>query len=161
MPPTTNTDTGAGLRGLTVTLGRRDLGLLGLASVAVILIGSLVAARLLPWLRRRAVLAAQSLHLGARRDSRVAGSPGRSTWASWPAAPGLGGFLLMVSGFMRGRFRVAFAVVSVVAGVAGMMCGLFPMDYLATHRLVSSTFFLTGWLVAATFTFWLARPPAG
>jgi len=145
---------------LTIPLSRRGLGFVGLASVATILIGSLLAA--IPY-RGYAGETYSPLNHFISELGEIAAS--RFAWAYnlgiVVGGAGLGFFLLMVSRTMSGRFRVAFGLVSVIAGVAGILCGVFPMDYLSTHRLVSAAFFLTGWLVAGTFSMWLvARRPA-
>lgn len=151
---TAETDAGGPIHDLHLTPSRRDLGFLGLGSVAAILVGALVAAI---EYRGYAGEPYSPLNHFVSELGEIAAS--RFAWAFnlgvVAGGAGLGGFLLMVSRLMSGRFRAAFAVVSALAGVAGILCGVFPMDYLATHRLVSAAFFLTGWLVAATFTAWL------
>lgn len=140
---------------LTVSLDRRAVGLLGLASIGIVLAGAIAAA--LPY-RGYAGEGYSPLNhfiseLGEIGVSRLAWVYNLGLVVG---GLGLGGFLVMVSRMMSGRIRLVFLAVSVVASLAGAMCGLFPMEYLSTHRLVSGIFFLTGWLVAATFTIWLA-----
>jgi hypothetical protein len=42
-----------------------------------------------------------------------------------------------------------------VTATSGTLVGVYPMDYLAIHRVVSFAFFLSSWTVAAVFTLWL------
>jgi hypothetical membrane protein len=148
------------LGNLSISLGQGGLGVLGLTSVAIVLGGALIAA--IPY-RGYAFESYSPLNHFISELGEVSAS--RFAWAYnlgvVVGGLGLGAFLLMVSRAMSGRFRTAFVAISAVAGTAGPLCGLFPMDYLSTHRLVSGAFFLSGGLLAATFTAWLIRtkPP--
>jgi hypothetical membrane protein len=70
---------------------------------------------------------------------------------------GLGAFLLLLADRLTDRYRTALMAAGAVAGISGTLVGVFPMDYGVTHRIVSDMFFLTGGLVAAIFSLWLAR----
>jgi hypothetical membrane protein len=132
------------------------MGALGLASVAVILFGALAAG--IPY-RGYAGESYSPLNHFVSELGEIAAS--RFAWAFnlgvVVGGAGLGCVLLTVARGMRGRIQRVFVLLSAVAGMAGALCGLFPMDYQATHRLVSFAFFLTAWLVAGTFTIWLLK----
>ncbi len=66
-------------------------------------------------------------------------------------------FLILLARRMTGRHRMGLAVLGVLAGVGGILVGLFPMNTHAVHRMASDLFFLTCWLVAADFSLWLSR----
>jgi hypothetical membrane protein len=142
---------------LWISLGPRGLARLGLGSIAIILAGALAAAIQFKGFtgERYSPLNHFISELGEISVSRFAWSYNLGIVVG---GLGLGLFLILVSPALTGRFRVAFAAVSAVAAVSGPLCGLFPMDYHATHRLVSDVFFLSGGLVAGTFTLWLSRP---
>ncbi len=70
-------------------------------------------------------------------------------------APCLGIFLLGLAWSLEGWSRYLFAVISIVAGIAGMLVGVFPMDNLAAHTQVAQTFFLTGGVVVALFSLYI------
>jgi hypothetical membrane protein len=72
---------------------------------------------------------------------------------------GLGAFVLILAQRLGGRFRAAFGVAGLAAGAFGALVGIFPMDYLLTHRIVSTLFFLTAWLIPAIFSVWLVSVP--
>jgi hypothetical membrane protein len=149
-------EAGEELGSLNISLGRRGLGALGLASIAIILIGALAAA--IPYRGYAGESYSPLNHfiseLGEIAASRLAWSYNLGIVVG---GLGLGIFLLLVSRAMSGRPRVAFVIFSLAAAISGPLCGVFPMDYHSTHRLVSAAFFLTGWLVAGTFTLWLLR----
>ena len=46
-----------------------------------------------------------------------------------------------------------------MAGLSGVLVGVFPIDYGMAHRVVSFAFFLSAWVAAASFALWLARQP--
>jgi len=141
---------------LTISLGRRGLGVLGIASVAIILGCAAVTA--IPY-RGYAGESYSPLNHFISELGEIAAS--RLAWlfnlGLVTGGAGLAAFLFGISGALDGRLRRAFQAFAGLAGATGMMCGLYPMDYLTTHRVVTVGFFLTGWLVAATFTVWLAR----
>ena len=70
---------------------------------------------------------------------------------------GLGVFLLTLARHLTGPHRPALAIAAVIAGVSGSLVGVFNMDTHALHRVVSAVFFLTGWVLIAVFSLWLAR----
>ena len=72
---------------------------------------------------------------------------------------GLGAFLMLVSRDLDGRYRSVMGAAAAVAGVSGVLVGVFPINYGTPHRVVSFAFFLSAWVVAASFAFWLARRP--
>lgn len=143
-------------RTLSVEVTSRRLALLGLASVAVILLGMVTAA--LPY-RGHAGEAYSPLNHFISELGEIGAS--RLAWAFnlglVLGGIGLGAFLLLLAGRLGGPFRVSLIVAGAVAGVSGTLVGVFPMDYLATHRIVSGIFFLTGWLVAGIFSLWLLK----
>jgi hypothetical membrane protein len=146
---------------LSIRPTSRQVGALGLGSVAVILAGMVLAA--VPY-RGYAGEAYSPLNHFISELGEIAASP-----LAWIfnlgivlGGLGLGVFLLLVSRHMDGRFRLAFRASSVVAGIAGTAVGIFPMDYPTVHKVVSLTFFLSGWIVAAIFGMWqLGRPASG
>ena len=139
----------------------RRLALLGLASVGVILAGMVISA--IPY-RGYEGEAYSPLNHFVSELGEIAAS--RLAWAFNLGVVlggiGLGTFLLLLTDRLTGHFRTALAAAGVVAGVSGALVGVFPMDYVGTHRLVSVVFFLTGWIVAGLFSAWLlATPRAG
>jgi len=145
---------------LRISLGPRGIGRLGLASIAIILLGELITA--IPY-RGYAGEAYSPLNHFISELGEIAASRFAFVYNLGIVVGGLGllVFLLAVARTMDGRLATIFTLLAVVAGIAGPLCGLFPMDYLATHRLVSGLFFLSGWLVGDTFTLWLVhRRPA-
>jgi hypothetical membrane protein len=69
-------------------------------------------------------------------------------------------FAVFVAGLaasVPGRSRFAWAVTGVIAGVAGALVGLFPMDDLRPHSVAALTFFCLGWLTVALASIDLAR----
>ena len=51
-------------------------------------------------------------------------------------------FIVGLAAAVPGRVRYAWAAIGVVAGLAGALVGVFPMDQLAIHSVVAMTFFL-------------------
>lgn len=145
---------------LSVSVTPRKLALLGLVSAGVILLGMAVAA--LSYRGRLGEAYSPLNHfiseLGEISVSRLAWAFNLGIVAG---GIGLGTFLLLLADRLDGRFKTGFLAVSAVAGVSGTLVGVFPMDYLSTHRIVSDVFFLTGGLVAGVFSLWLltARRP--
>ncbi len=143
---------------LTVELTSRRIGLLGLMSVAVILAGMVVTA--IPY-RGYGGEGYSPLNHFISELGEIAAS--RLAWVFnlgiVLGGVGLGSFLMIASRELSGRYRLAFGVAATVAGISGTLVGVFPMDYLATHRVVSDVFFLSGWTVAATFSVWLLTSP--
>jgi hypothetical membrane protein len=139
-------------------LSDRTTGLLGLVSVAVILAGAVVAA--IPYTGWSGESYSPLNHfvseLGELAISRLAVLMDAGVVIG---GVGLGFFLVLVARRMTGRLAPALAVAGIVAGLFGALVGLFPMDRLAVHRIVSGGFFLTCWLTAGTFAVWLARNP--
>ncbi len=64
---------------------------------------------------------------------------------------GLGFVVFMVGLAITGtdRLRYVYAPVGVVAGVAGTLVGVFPMDEAAIHGFVALAFFNLGWIAVA------------
>jgi len=143
---------------LTIGLTSRRIGLLGLTSVAIILAGMVVAA--VPY-RGYSGEAYSPLNHFVSELGEIAAS--RLAWVFnlgiVLGGLGLGSFLMLVRRELTGRYRSAFAVAATVAGLSGTLVGVYPMDYLATHRVVSLAFFLSGWTVAAIFSLWLLTGP--
>jgi hypothetical membrane protein len=139
----------------------RQLGALGLGSIAVILVGMILAA--LPY-SGYAGEAYSPLNHFISELGEIAASH-----LAWVfnlgivlGGLGLGAFLVLVSRRVDGRLRPALRTASVVAGIAGTAVGIFPMDYPTVHKVVSLAFFLSGWIVAAIFSLWqLRRPGSG
>ena len=151
----------APVRTISVVVTPRRLAVLGLTSVGVIVAGMLVSA--IPYSGYEGEAYSPFNHfvseLGEIGASRLA-------WAFNLAivlgGMGLGTFLLLLTDRLTGRVRTALIVAGVVAGVSGTLVGVFPMDYVGIHRIVSVVFFLTGWIVAGLFSVWLlATPEAG
>lgn len=132
--------------------------MLGLGSVGVILLGMVVAA--LPY-RGYAGEGYSPLNHFISELGEIAAS--RLAWAFnlgiVLGGVGLGAFLLLLADRLSGRFRIALIAAGVAAGISGTLVGVFPMDYLSTHRVVSDLFFVTGWLIAGIFSLWLLAAP--
>ena len=148
------------IRTLSLSVTPRRLALLGLVSTSLILLVIAVAA--FPYRGRLGEAYSPLNHfiseLGEISVSRLA-------WAFnlgiVVGGMGLGTFLLLLAFRLNGPFKTPFVAVGLVAGVSGTLVGVFPMDYLSTHRIASDVFFLTGGLVAGIFSLWLltARRP--
>ena len=138
-----------------VVLTPRRVGWLGLGSVGIILVGMLITA--VPY-RGYAGESYSPLNHFISELGEIAAS--RLAWVFnlgiVLGGLGLGAFLLLVTRELGGRYRAALTVAAVAAGVSGALVGVFPMDYHATHRLVSDAFFLSGSAIAVIFTSWLA-----
>lgn len=143
---------------LEVTVTSRRLALLGLASVGIIVAGMVITA--IPY-RGYSGEAYSPLNHFISELGEIAAS--RLAWVFnlgiVLGGLGLGTFLLLLTRRMSGPFRLALVVTGLIAGVSGTLVGVFPMDYLATHRIVSMVFFLSGWIVAGIFTAWVAAAP--
>ena len=145
-------------RTLSLRVTSQGQGILGIASVGIILVGMLATAAAY---RGYAGEAYSPLNHFISELGEVAAS--RLAWlfnlSLVIGGVGLGTFLLLLAGRLTGRYRTALIVAGLSAGVSGTLVGVFPMDYHLTHRLVSDVFFLTGWLVAAIFSLWLWTGP--
>ena len=64
-------------------------------------------------------------------------------------------FLIGLASRLKGWFRYLFGVIGLVAGVSGMLVGVFPMDDLAVHRQVAQTFFNSGWIAVSLFSLYV------
>lgn len=64
-------------------------------------------------------------------------------------------FVLGVAARIRGRFRLVFGPVGVVAGMSGALVGVFPMDQLRPHAVVAMTFFYVGLCMTALFSLYV------
>jgi len=133
----------------------RPLGVLGLGAVAVILLGAIATA--IPYAGYAGEGYSPVNHfiseLGERPQSQLAVVFNAGVVIG---GIGLGLFLAIVSRHLTGRYRPALLLAGSVAGTSGTLVGLFPMDTHAAHRLASDVFFLSGWIVAAIFSLWLA-----
>jgi hypothetical membrane protein len=139
---------------ISIRLTSRRLGALALVSIGCILAGTVVTA--LPY-RGYAGEGYSPLNHFISELGEIGAS--RLAWAFnlgiVTGGMGLGAFLVLLSRRLDGRFRAALAAVAVVSGVCGTLVGVFPMDYLSVHRIVSMGFFLSGWIVASIFSLWL------
>ena len=68
-------------------------------------------------------------------------------------------FVVGLAMAVSGRLRYAWGTTGVVAGVAGALVGVFPMDDLGPHSAVALTFFVLGWLTVALASIDLLRRP--
>jgi hypothetical membrane protein len=71
-------------------------------------------------------------------------------------------FAIFVAGLaasLRGRTRYAWGTTGLVAGVAGALVGVFPMDDIGPHSIAAMTFFVLGWLTVALASIDLVRRP--
>ncbi len=66
-------------------------------------------------------------------------------------------FVVGLASSVPGRLRFAWGATGVVAGVAGALVGLFPMDDLRPHATAALTFFVLGWLTVGLASIDLAR----
>ena len=153
--------TASGEPAVSIRLSGRQLGLLGLGSVAVILTGMVITA--IPY-RGYAGEVYSPLNHFISELGEIAAS--HLAWVFnlgiLLGGSGLGAFLLLVSRRVDGPFRPALVAAAFVAGVSGSAVGVFPMDYRTVHGLVALCFFLSGWIVAAIFSLWqLRRPGSG
>jgi hypothetical membrane protein len=70
-------------------------------------------------------------------------------------------FMAALGAAREGRLRWLYVPIGVVAGVAGMLVGVFPMNQIAVHRIVALTFFMLGWIAVglASADIWRRRDP--
>jgi hypothetical membrane protein len=52
-------------------------------------------------------------------------------------------------------FRYVFGAVGLIAGISGLLVGVFPMNNLEAHTTVALTFFNTGWIVVGLFSLYI------
>ena len=146
------------LRTPSVTVTSRRLAWIGLASAGVLALGMVATAI---GYRGAAGEAYSPLNHFISELGEIAVS--RLAWAFnlgvVLGGSGLGLFVLVLAQQLGGRFRIALSLAGLAAGIFGAMVGIFPMDYHATHRIVSELFFLSGWLVPAIFSGWLLTAP--
>lgn len=64
-------------------------------------------------------------------------------------------FLVGLALQFTGWFRYVLGLLGLVAGVSGMLVGVFPMNNLEAHTTVALTFFNTGWIVVALFSLYI------
>lgn len=70
-------------------------------------------------------------------------------------------FMIGLAAHVPGFYRYGIAFFGAVAGVAGALVGVFPMDHRDLHGLVALTFFQTAWIATGLFTLYvLVRGPA-
>ena len=55
-------------------------------------------------------------------------------------------FMIMLAASTPGPLRYGYGVLGAVAGVAGLLVGVFPMNHPVQHRLAALTFFDLGWI---------------
>lgn len=55
-------------------------------------------------------------------------------------------FMIALAATRRSRLAVAAAVIGIIAGLAGSLVGVFPMNQIAIHRIVALIFFNLGWI---------------
>ena len=136
----------------------RTIGFLGLGSIAVILSGTAVTSLSYSGWTGESYSPLNHFvsELGEAGTSRLALA---FNFGILLGGIGLGVFLMLLSRRLTGRYRFAFVVAGVVAGISGSLVGVFPMDIPALHRAASGVFFMTGWLVAAIFSLWLLAAP--
>jgi hypothetical membrane protein len=68
-------------------------------------------------------------------------------------------FMLGLASSRTGRLRTAYGVIGAIAGVAGCLVGVFPMNQLGAHRLAALTFFDLGWIAVALASIDFVRRP--
>ncbi len=70
-------------------------------------------------------------------------------------------FIVGLAVTRTGWLRFAYGALGVIAGLAGVGVGIFPMNQLDQHALVALTFFNLGWITVglASIDFFLARDP--
>jgi hypothetical membrane protein len=66
-------------------------------------------------------------------------------------------FMALLAASSVGRLRWAWGTIGVVAGVAGLFVGVFPMNLPDFHALAALTFFNLGWIAVGITTFDLLR----
>jgi hypothetical membrane protein len=139
---------------LSLRIDSRRLGILGLTSTSMILAAMLVTAVAYagPAGEPYSPLNHFISELGEIAVSRLAWVFNLSLVAG---GAGLGLFLVLLGRRLTARTRTAFLAFGAVAGVSGTLVGVFPMDYHVIHRVVADLFFMTGWIVAGTFSLWL------
>ena len=70
-------------------------------------------------------------------------------------------FMIGLAAHVPGFYRYGIAFFGAVAGVAGALVGVFPMDHRDMHGFVALTFFQTAWIAVGLFTLYvLVRGPA-
>ncbi len=145
-------------RVLSAEVTSRRLAVLGLGSVGIILFGMVVAAVAYRGYESETYSPLNHFisELGEIGASRVAWAFNLSIVLG---GAGLGTFLLLLADRLEGRFRAALMAAGLVAGISGTLVGIFPMDYVGTHRIASVVFFLSGWIVAGVFSAWLLAAP--
>jgi hypothetical membrane protein len=68
-------------------------------------------------------------------------------------------FVVGLAMAVPGRPRYAWGTTGVVAGVAGALVGVFPMDDIGPHSAAALTFFVLGWLTVGFASIDLLRRP--
>ncbi len=70
-------------------------------------------------------------------------------------------FMIGLAAHVPGRYRGGIALFGAIAGVAGALVGVFPMNVRDVHGFVALTFFQTAWIAVGIFTlFVLVHGPA-
>ena len=68
-------------------------------------------------------------------------------------------FMLGLASSRTGTLRHAYGVIGAIAGVAGCLVGVFPMNQLGAHRLAALSFFDLGWIAVALASIDFVRRP--
>jgi hypothetical membrane protein len=135
-------------------LDDRAVGLVGLASIAVMVLGALAAAMAYSGHSGEAYSPLNHFvsELGEVPTSRLAWVFNTAIVAN---AIGLTLCLVLLSRRLSGPFRPAIITAGLIAGSAGALVGVFPMNVHAVHRPIAFAYFLTCWIVVAIFSAWL------
>jgi hypothetical membrane protein len=134
------------------------MGMLGLASTAAVVGGSVVAA--IPY----AGWAGETYSPLNHFISEL-GEVGRSELAAVfnvcivLGGLGFGLFVTLLSRRMIGLYRSSLAAAGLVTGLFGTLVGVFPMNYSPVHGFVAGMFFCTSWIAVAIFSVWLLTVP--
>jgi hypothetical membrane protein len=70
-------------------------------------------------------------------------------------------FMTMLASSGTGRLRFGYGVIGVIAGIAGLFVGVFPMGNIPQHRVAALTFFNLGWIAVALASLDFVRRPDG
>lgn len=140
-------------RGLA-RIGPRQIGLLGLSSTGLIVIGCVASAIAFSGSTREpySPLSHFIWELGERGPSPLAWAFNLGIAAG---GVGLGVFRVLLARQTNGLWRVAFIVLGLIGGVSGALLGLYPMDDLQAHTVASIGFFNAWSIAIAIFSMWL------
>ena len=141
-----------------VRLGPLQIGLLGLASTGLIVLGCVVSAIAYsgptgePYLPQNHFI----WELGEPGASRLAWAFNLGIAAG---GVGLGAFRVLLARQTNGLWRVAVIVLGLIAGISGALLGFYPMDDLQAHTVASIGFFNAWSIAIAIFSLWLVLEP--